>query len=102
MLTGTCLLLIECFLVWKNQNPVSLKICSYEAGVTLLVKMKHIITKIRQVKFKHEHDVTSHCRKNLGCSVLGLCDKVLAARVYRGGFCKKVLEAPREEEVDQE
>lgn len=87
--------------MWKNQNPVSLKIYSYEAGVTLLVKMQHL-AEIGQVKFKHEHDVASHCRTNLGYDVLCLCDKVLVAEVYRGGFCKKVLEATKGEEVDQE
>lgn len=46
--------------VEKTQNPVLLQIYSYKAGVTLLTKTEPLAKKNGQVKFKHEHDLTSH------------------------------------------
>lgn len=44
--------------MWKKQNPVLLKIYSYDTGAALLTKMEPLAKNV-QVKFKHEHDLTS-------------------------------------------
>lgn len=57
MLARTCLLLPKCS-SGKKQNPVLLKIYSYEDGVTLWTRMQ-LFGKNGWVKFKHERDLTS-------------------------------------------